>query len=92
MKRKTMMRRAAAGLLLLVLAFAFLPAAGAEEAAEEPSEEETLSDEMAERFGYNAVVETDEHGDSRQGTVFHELDGGSDPGGPGRNASPDPGE
>lgn len=62
MKRKTGMRRIAAYLLALVFMLAFLPAAGAEEAAEEPSKEETLSDEMAERFGYNAVVETDENG------------------------------
>ena len=63
MKRKTGMRRIAAYLLALVFLFALLPAAGAESPAEEPSNEETLADIMAERFGYDAVVETDENGE-----------------------------
>lgn len=63
MKRKTGLRRTAAYLLALVFMLAFLPAAGAENAADEPSKEEVLADTMAERFGSDAVVETDENGE-----------------------------
>lgn len=75
MKRKTGMRRIAAYLLALVFLFALLPAAGAESPAEEPSNEETLADIMAERFGYDAVVETDENGEpvSVNGYPVHQV-------------------
>ena len=75
MKRKTGMRRIAAYLLALVFLFAFLPAAGAESPAEEPSNEETLADILADRFGYDAVVETDENGEpvSVNGYPVHQV-------------------